>query len=280
MRVEYDFMEVQMKLSVFYDHILVASEQTGYELLDILKKVNELGIEGVECDIEHIRSCKEELKKKLGEAKIKVASVYGFFDFGNNLDYEKGYTFIDDAAYFRAGRVLVIPGFVEEKEGEVYQMALSNMVDVLNKICDYAETKNIVVTLEDFDHHTAPFSTDEELIWFMERVPKLRCTFDTGNFMYSEVNELKAFELLKDKIVHVHCKDRALVPVSGEEPTNTIAGRGMYTSPVGYGSIQMKEIVNRLKEINYEGFLAIEHFGSQNQIEYIEKSANWILSNI
>lgn len=269
-----------MKISVFYDHLLVASQQTGQPLLDILKKVRGFGIEGVECDIEHIRGGKEELKCNLQDANLKVASVYGFFDFGNNLDYEKGYVFIDDIAYMGAKKALVIPGFVKQKHGATYKIALENMVDVLNKLCDYAETKDITVTLEDFDDYTAPFSTDEELHWFMKQVPKLRCTFDTGNFMYSEIDEIKAFELLKDKIVHVHCKDRSLTSAKGEEPKETVEGRAMYSSPVGYGCIQMEEIISRLKNLEYRGFLAIEHFGSQQQIDYIENSARWILSNI
>lgn len=267
-----------MILSVFYDHLLRACEQTGLPLSVVLAKTHSFGIDAVECDIEHIREGKDEMKALLEQAKLSVASVYGFFDFGNTFHEEEANAFIDDAVSMGAKKVLVVPGFVDKADSNAYEQKRSNMAHALNIICDYAESKDVVVTLEDFDNDTAPFSTDEQLLWFMERVPKLRCTFDTGNFKYQEIDELKAFELLKSKIVHVHCKDRSLAVAEGETPCTTVKGTDLYTSPVGYGCIQMKEILNRLQSLGYNGVLAIEHFGAQNQLAYIEQSAKWLLA--
>jgi sugar phosphate isomerase/epimerase len=54
----------------------------------------------------------------------------------------------------------------------------------------------------------------------------------------------------------------------------------MYSSPVGYGCIKMKEIIQLLKEMDYKGTLAIEHFGALDQLGYMNKSADWIKSQI
>ena len=40
-----------MKLSVFYDHILQAAEQTGKPLTELLDEVKSAGIEGVEINM-------------------------------------------------------------------------------------------------------------------------------------------------------------------------------------------------------------------------------------
>lgn len=45
----------------------------------------------------------------------------------------------------------------------------------------------------------------------MKNVPGLKYTLDTGNFAFSDENVLEAMEVMKDYIVHVHCKDRAVI---------------------------------------------------------------------
>lgn len=70
---------------------------------------------------------------------------------------------------------------------------------------------------------------------------------------------LKAWEVLQNRIVHVHCKDR------GKEPL-----------AVGKGYIPMKAVINKIKESGYQGYLAIEHFDAKNQEACIEASAKYL----
>ena len=73
-------------------------------------------------------------------------------------------------------------------------------------------------TLEDFDGPVQPFARMYQLLWFMENVPGLKFTLDTGNFAYSDEDAVQAYEVLKDYIVHVHCKDRNVDPaLTGEQ---------------------------------------------------------------
>lgn len=241
-----------MKISVFYNHILTASAQTGLTVEQVLSRVRGFGIEAVELDLDEVKPSRAELKKQLQDADIAVSSMYAFFDFGNVPKAEPGFCFIDTAEELGAAKVLVIPGFIDEtKEPREREIALNRMVGVLRDMCDYAEQKNMIVTMEDFDDAHAPFSSSDELLWFMEQVPKLRCTFDTGNFIYSGENELEAFEKLKDKIVHVHCKDRSLDAQNGGTPKVSTNGTKLFPSPVGYGCISMEEIINRLFASGY-----------------------------
>lgn len=271
-----------MKISVFYAHILEMCEQTGMSLEEALRTVSSLGIEAIECDIEQVRDV-EQVSRLLKDAGIYVSSVYGFFNFGKEKDYQKGYEFLDTAHELGARKVLIVPGFIDKLEKEEVfskEDQLGNMVEALNKLCEYARTKSIIVTMEDFDDTKAPYATDDQLLWFLERVPELKCTFDTGNFLYSEVDEIQAFEKLKNHIGHVHCKDRSFDVVEGETGLNTIGGRKMFSSPVGYGCIRMEEIIGRLKGIGYDDIVAIEHFGSLKQLDYMKQSAEWLRKRI
>ncbi|AIQ44328.1 sugar phosphate isomerase/epimerase family protein [Paenibacillus sp. FSL R5-0912] len=267
-----------MKLSVFYNHIVKASEQSGLPLTDVLDKVHAYGIEAVELDLEEALTGTEAMIKRLDAAGLSVASMYAFFDFGNQPAPEPGYAFIDTAAYMGAGKVLVIPGFMEETASpEQRSQALQSMAAALNAICDYAERKGIRVTMEDFDDIRAPFSSADALLWFLEQVPKLAITFDTGNFIYRGEDELEAFAKLKERTVHVHCKDRSLED-NGGEPRISVSGIPLYPSPVGSGCIRIAEVLRMLKAEGYADTLAIEHFDAVDQLGYMEQSAAWLRS--
>ena len=132
---------------------------------------------------------------------------------------------------------------------------------------------DILVTLEDFDGPVQPFARTYQLLWFMENVPGLKFTLDTGNFAYSDEDTVQAYEVLKDYIVHVHCKDRNVDPaLTGEHRYN----RGLLAAAVGSGYLPMKEILDRLKESGYEDYLAIEHFNAADQVAFMEQSAAFL----
>ncbi|MBW4082267.1 sugar phosphate isomerase/epimerase [Paenibacillus sp. S150] len=266
-----------MQISVFYNHIVTAGRQTGLTVPEVLGRARELGIQAVELNLDEVQPSRQAMRGLLEQAGITVASMHAFFDFGNAPEIQPGLEFIDAAEYLGAGKVLVIPGFIEESAStELRKSSLERMAAALREMCDYAERKGIVITLEDFDDSRAPFATSGELLWFLEQVPKLGITFDTGNFIYSGEDELEAFGKLQARIVHVHCKDRSLKENSSETPKISISGIALYPSPVGSGCIPMEQIMERLKAVGYKDTVAIEHFDAEDQLAYMKQSAEWL----
>ncbi len=269
-----------MQISVFYDHIQEASVQSGLSIQEILPQIHTFGIDALECCIDAVKGKESSMRRMFEAAGLQVSCLYGTFQLAKNPNQKDAYEFIDSAEKMGCDKVLIIPGFVSANAFLfIKKHAMKKMAYALNKLCAYAAKKRIVITMEDFDDCIAPFSTDDELVWFMRQVPALHCTFDTGNFKYQEIDELQAFTKLKNKIVHVHCKDRALTGLSGETPKVTVAGNSFYTAPVGSGCIHMKEIFDKLNSIGYDSTLAIEHFGAPDQLSYIRQSAAWISTN-
>ena len=80
-----------------------------------------------------------------------------------------------------------------------------------------------------------------------------------GNFAFGYENVVEAYELLKNYIVHVHCKDR-----SSE-------GSGLLSVPTGSGYIPIAQLVRKLNAAGYRGYLSIEHFGDLDQLASIEQ---------
>ncbi len=269
-----------MQISVFYDHIQEASQQSGLSLQKILSLVHSFGIDALECSIDAVKGNESSMRSMFEAAGLQVSCLYGTFQLAKHPNQKEVYEFIDSAARIGCDKVLIIPGFISPNAlSFLRKHAMRKMASSLTKLCDYAAHKHITVTMEDFDDCIAPFSTDEELLWFLKEVPFLSCTFDTGNFIYQGIDELQAFQKLRDKIVHIHCKDRALFGVSGEIPKITVEGQYLYTASVGDGCIPMKKIFDLLHTIGYDGTLAIEHFGAPDQLAYLRKSAAWIRAN-
>ena len=269
-----------MKLSVCYNHILLASEQTGLSLSEVLKKVKNMGIQSVACSYEELKPYTREMKVLLKAVELEISCIYKYFDFGYEETGEAGYGLIDLAELMGAKFVLVIPGLLKEEVGIKREQAIKHMVEALRLMCDYAKDKGITVTLEDYDNVCAPYTTAKEILWFMEQVPDLKHTFDMGNYRYRGEDEIEAFELLKDYIVYVHVKDRSTA-MKGEEVAKIAAdGTALFSTPVGSGVIKIKEILDKLEFMGYDGTLNIEHFDAPNQLEYIEQSIRWLLKNI
>jgi len=50
----------------------------------------------------------------------------------------------------------------------------------------------------------------------------------------------------------------------------------MYPVSVGAGCIHMRELIEGLKSLGYDGILSIEHFDSPDQLGDIQHSAEWL----
>ena len=276
-----------MELSIFYDHIREAAQQTGKSTLEIMKCCHQFGINGLEINFSFLDENKEAVGLELSDSDMKISCIYETFDYGRDEDIARGKRMIDMAAEMKASRILVIPGEIESWEAaelsaccgnydatEQYMnqsSSVRNMQSALSELVEYATQKGVQVTLEDFDGFLQPFARMNQLLWFMRHVRGLKYTLDMGNFAFSDEDVGIAADVLAEYIVHVHCKDRRESPyVRGN------FNRGLGQCAAGEGYIPIARLVNQLKDRGYDGYLAIEHFGVQNQISHIKRSAFYL----
>lgn len=266
-----------MNLSVFFDHVLQAKEQTGKMVEELLEGVRNAGIEAVEINLSYL--CEhEEVLGLLSQNDLKVSCIYEFYDMGNRDETEKARKHVDTAVSVGAKRILVVPGFLSGEASKQMQKAMpvqenivgffennseiKRMAEGLSFAAKYGKEKGVVVTVEDFDGLDSPLAGMYGIHWFLQQVPELMYTLDTGNFLFYGEDVLDAFELLKERIAHVHCKDR-------QPETNA-------SVQTGTGYIPFAEIINKLKVQQYDGFLAIEHFDVDGQEECMHGSAEFL----
>ena len=266
-----------MKLSVFFDHILQAREQTGKTLEELLAGVRSAGTTAVEINLNYLSEnpCTLDL---LQAADLGISCIYEFYDMGHFDEAEKAKRHVDTAVSVGAKRILVVPGFLAGEASEEMQKCMpvkekivaffedneeiNLMAAGLSFAAKYGKEKGVTVTVEDFDGLDSPLAGMYGIHWFLQQVPELMYTFDTGNFLFYGEKVLDAFELLKDRIAHVHCKDR--------QPETHASVQ------TGTGYIPFSEIVDKLKALNYDGYLAIEHFDVEGQEECIRGSAEFL----
>lgn len=279
------------KISVFWDHIREAAEQQHDTLEAILEQIKGSGISGIEIEFDYFRENYSSVSTLLEAFSLEVSCIYQFYDWGNHSDTEKGKQQVEMAKKVGAKRILVVPGFLSEEDTKAIAQAaevndeavwafmdgntaVRRMRDALKVITAYGEEKEVMVTLEDFDAENAPFARTAQLLWFMRQVPGLCYTLDMGNFVYSDEDVLSAYERLKDDIVHVHCKDRSMEC----EKKHGKVFRGLGACAVGSGYMPIEMLLGKLKGQGYRGYLAIEHFGSRQQLNDIRQSALWLKS--
>lgn len=279
-----------MKISVFFDHLQEAAKQSNISLEEVIQKVSSQGVTGIEINLTCLIEQEEKILALLKEYNMNISCIYEFYDWGNNQALDYGKKHVDMAKKTGAGNILVVPGFLSTQETIALEQAgkekealyqfmqksktIQQMKENLQELVDYAETKQITVTLEDFDSKEAPFATKWQLLWFMEQVKGLRFTMDIGNFVYSDEDAIEGFQLLKTWMVHMHCKDRGKEVMSKKYRYN----KGMETCATGMGYLPIKQIVQEAMADGYDGYYAIEHFGAKNQLALIEKSAEFLQS--
>jgi len=283
-----------MKISVFYEHIEKACEQTKKPLEEVLEHVKKSGIDGIEMDYDMLSSEDDEqsILTSLKKAGLVISSIYGFCHLDSDPEEQKCLDVIDQAAKNGCSRVLLVPGFFSEADAKIFgesaddwektvafmqsNQVVQNIMAGLRRAVAYAKENNVIVTLEDFDSTLSPSSRSNALKWFMEQVPGLCWTLDAGNFAYSSENILDAYEVLRTYTAHVHCKDRGT-----ENPTsNGITGtynKGLRPVSAGDGYIPLDSILSYLKRDGYEGWLAVEQFGLENQYDGIVRSAEYLM---
>lgn len=276
-----------MKISVFYDHILQAAEQTGKPLPALLSEVREAGIEAVEMRL----SCFLENKTVLTllkEAGLSVSCLYEFYEMEKGLVSHVEELHVLAACAAGAERILVVPGFLKGQEIEERKacagsaeetaaymersVSIRHMAEGLARMTALGRKYGITVTVEDFDDAASPLNGMHGVRWFLEKVPYLKFALDMGNFAHAGEEVLTAAALLAPYIVHVHCKDR------GEDFSQKQGGvnKGLLPVAVGDGYIPIGMQVKELIKKGYNGYFAIEHFDAANQEECILRSAAYL----
>lgn len=242
-----------MKLAIFYHHIRKAAEETGESIPVILRAMKEEGISGIEFNI---LDTEEPVLSYLRDAELTISSIYAYTPVLSGST-EEGYALVEKAGNVGCSTVMLMPGRLPEdiEKAEVFKRSM----EPIRHIAEYGAKCGITVTIEEYDGIRPFFSTSDDMLYFGNEIPELYYTYDSGNF-YTVEDPLSAFEALKQKIRHVHLKDISHSAIPGCADARQLrSGKIAYDVPFGYGELPCAEILRRLHEIGYTGYLCLEH---------------------
>ena len=270
------------KIATFYDHMKEIARQEDISVVDAMQEAKALGVELLEISQNNIIGREDELGQELAFTGLGISSIPSYFDFGRNTDVDKQSEEVLEAArYLGADKLLVIPGFFAEDDGpEERERQIVSIAECLNRLADKAAGYGVSLVMEDFDSELAPYSTAAGLRRFLDSCPKLSCCFDTGNFRYMAEDELTAYAMLKNRIGHVHLKDRSYAQQNGEKAKTAVDGKEIYPCPVGYGEMKLVQLLELLNRDGYSGAYTIEHYDSNATLDYLKKSVAWVKEHI
>lgn len=266
-----------MKIAAFYENI---AEGAKYERISTKEAVRKLISDGL--DLLYISSMTlehngKEVEEVLSETGIGVEGIHGFCDLGHypqNHSYEE---MILNAARLHAGNVLIVPGMIED--GEDWEAITANMIAGMKNAVKFGAQYGIAVSMEDFDGLKVPYCTIEGLAKFMDSVPGLLCSFDTGNFIMYGQDEMSALQLFQDKLCTIHLKDRKKEAEYSDDHYKVCNdGSKVYAAAVGSGYMKIREILEQLIRRGYSGNGIVElyDYSSSHMLQGISDSVKWV----
>ncbi|MFB0556039.1 MAG: sugar phosphate isomerase/epimerase family protein [Phycisphaerae bacterium] len=154
-------------------------------------------------------------------------------------------------------------GFIDETD-EAY---IKKFYDRIRFLADASGRKDIMLLLETGQE------TAEELKHFMEELnhPAIGVNFDPANMiLYDKGNPIEAVRVLAPWIKHIHIKDAI---------RTTQPGTWGAEVPWGEGEVGTEAFLNVLKEIGFEGVLAIEREAGDDRFGDIKLAAERLLGS-
>lgn len=233
--------------------------------IEAIEKIHEAGAEAVEL-LDCFSMKFPEVRAKIKALGLEVASfsvANGFFCPPEELEKEIALVKfgVDAAVYFDAKAVRVFIGW----DSPDYDMdaMMKQAIEAFKECAAYAESRGVVLCLE---NHGKTAGKSEQVKTILDAVnsPSMKANTDTGNFLLVDEEPTEAISNLAGNIGLVHFKD--LVEVPEKMQYDAISGRHYKGTIIGEGEVDLKSIVQILKDSNYQGYLSIEYEGLEEDI--------------
>lgn len=143
------------KLSVFYEHILQACEQSGKTIPEVLAFCRDQGISAVEMNYSLFASEKEVIAPMLSDAGLVISCMHETFDFSHDTDLGRAQQMLDTAASQQVSRVLFVAGALETAEAaelaacsSTYEATSTFMAENKSKLATTSSTGGLLLALQ------------------------------------------------------------------------------------------------------------------------------------
>lgn len=248
----------EAKISIFSDHIMTISQQEGISFADAAASVKAMGYDAADV---WVFSTDEMIKTldSLGFGHSCAIGLVNFFEDDWKLPFP-GHEWnaqdlcLEFVAKHGYKKLMLVPMGRGESTLPEEEM-MRRMADFIAR----ANAQGVDVLFEDNDNLTSDVHCTADLERVFNAIPAAGHAFDTGNYLANGEDALEAYAKFRDRIRHVHLKDRY-------SPDN-MASCASFT-----GCIPMEKLVRDLQKSGYDGYYTIEIFDSRHMLSDVETS--------
>ena len=234
------------KISIFCDHIWTVARQEGISFREAATKIREIGYDGADV---RVLQDPDELRI-LDSLGFGHACAIADIDYGAGEQPEMEAATLAFLETYGYDRLLLVTGLMPEGSTAADRDAARQRIAAFAKrVAD----KGFCIMLEDYDNPRSLCYNMAGLDTLFALSPSLNHVFDTGNYLFAGDDALIAYQQFRDRIAHVHLKDRTA-------PDN------MRCVPAGSGCIPIDRIVHDLVASGYDGWLTVEQYGSRQML--------------
>ena len=235
------------RISIFFDHVADIARQEQISISEAAARVRELGVEGIDVRV----SMPESQLRMLDSLGFEHACAIADINFVKGEQPKAVRQSLDFMHRYHYSRLLVIPGLLPENAGpELTEVLCERIVAFVKE----AAKEGVDVMVEDYDNPRSPCYNTATLDHLFAASPQLNHVFDTGNYLFCGEEVMTALRHFRERIHHVHLKDRK-------------AKHDYASLPVGTGIVPLKDVVSELVRSGYDGWFTVEHFGAPSMLE-------------
>ena len=269
-----------MRVSIYSVHLRDMTDFRDYDAA--LREFGERGIWAV--DIIESELVGVTLTERVARARASgmgIASFVATTDFitatGEALEENiaKVKAYIDECAALGIDKIMLAPMVKTADSAEEFAAMREKMVAAYGAMSEYADGSGVTVTIENQSVPQRADSYIDDCKYIIDRCPKLGFVLDAGNFYCVGDDVLRAYDVFRDRIVHVHVKDWEHHPYGRIIRQNLPPIR---SSKMGCGVLPLDKLLTALKEDGYCGSLLLEINGRPFDKAHVEHDADYLLS--
>ena len=258
-------MTVSKRIAAFYENIRTGAVHDGIPMTEAVSALCSAGLQGIYISYASTLRHADEIADVLAETGVEITGLHAWISFSKNGTEAR--SVIDQAARLGTDHVLIVPVC----DGNDVETLIAGMQDAVG----YGKEKGVQVFMEDLDDADSPYNSMAGLQRFLDRIPDLKCCFDTGNWIMHGEDEVEAFRLFRDRIGAMHLKDRRLAPENPDDAGIMIPdGTCRYPAPVGQGMIRLPEILAMAGD--WPLIVELYDYSPSHMLEGIRKSIEWL----
>ena len=242
----------QRRISIFFDHVAEIAKQENISIKEAAQKVRKLGYEGIDVRV-NMSEWQLNLLDSLG---FQHACAIADINLIEGEQPEVARKVLDFMHHHQYSRLLLLPGMLPRDADNQYIDAACTRIAAFVKA---AQREGIDVMVEDFDNPRAICYNTPILDHLFAASPQLNHVFDSGNYLFCGEDVMVALHHFRERIHHVHLKDRK-------------AMRDSASLVIGTGIMPLKDVISELLKSGYDGWFTVEHFGAPNMLKYATQS--------